>query len=146
MSLPFELRKYHKIRSKAQWKYRGLICSDNDFYFHIYPRYIWATHCDLCNKKYEKSLDRHMEHNNITGKFRNIVCCKCNSWKADYKRNNDVSPYIIKQNHKKYNQGFIYRFKVVRDKIARVERSSTDLEVLKSIRDKWIVDNPHWFI
>tara|TARA_R110002126_G_scaffold105397_4_gene239652 strand:+ start:3046 stop:3486 length:441 start_codon:yes stop_codon:yes gene_type:complete len=145
MSLPFELAQYHKCTIKGGWKYRGLICSDNDFNFHIYPRYIWATHCELCNKKFETSKDRCMEHSNIIGKFRNIVCQKCNHWKWDYKRKNDVSPYIRKVNQNKCKQGFNYKFKVERDKIIRIERTSIDLNKLEEFRDKWIVDNPQWF-
>ena len=73
--LPFKLSKVHKARMKYRWRKQcGLICSDNDFNFHLYPRYIWATHCDLCNKKFEKSIERCMEHSHTNGKFRNIVC------------------------------------------------------------------------
>lgn len=145
MELPFELYEDHKRLTKKCWKRRELICSDNDFNFHIYPRYIWSRHCELCNKKYETSRDRHMEHSNITGEFRNIVCCKCNSWKADYKRKNDVSPYITKVNKKSCKQGFLYVFRVYRNGKIVVSKSSVDLEFLKSERDKWINENPQWF-
>tara|TARA_R110000772_G_scaffold29429_2_gene73600 strand:- start:516 stop:779 length:264 start_codon:yes stop_codon:yes gene_type:complete len=86
-----------------------------------------------------------MEHSNINGEFRNIVCQKCNHWKADFKRPKDVSPYIRKENRKDCKQGFNYIFRVERDGKYVVSRRSIDLEYIKSFRDKWIADNPQWF-
>ena len=131
--LPFKLAKKHKSNIKYDWKKQGLICSEHDFKYHIYPRYIWATQCDLCNKKFEKSLDRCMEHDHTNGKFRNIVCP------------NDVSPHITKQKHNSSKQGFRYQFRVKRYSKYIIRKQSIDLEFLKSFRDKWISENPQYF-
>ena len=142
MSLPFELNKKHKGTTKAKWKYKGLIM---DNFEEIYQEYIYQTNCELCGKLFEKSHDRQMEHCHITGEFRNIVCQKCNSWKADFKRKNDVSPYIRKVNNKNCNLGFIYKFKVTRNRKRVIQKASIDLNELEEFRDNWIVDNPQWF-
>ena len=141
-TLPFKLKSYHKPNTKGKWKIKGLIMDDFE---SIYQEYIYQTNCEICGKLFETSTERHMEHNHTTGEFRNIVCQRCNNWKADYKRKNDVSPYIRKENHKKYKQGFRYIFRVFRDGKYVISKSSINLEFLKSFRDKWINENPHWF-
>ena len=143
MSLPFELsKKYHKTDTKRQWKRRGL---NMDNFEEIYDDYIHQTNCELCGKLFEKSLDRQMEHNHITGEFRNVVCNKCNQWKADFKRKTDISPFISKVNDKYCKQGFIYKFIVERNRNRVIQKASINLNELEEFRDKWIVDNPHWF-
>ena len=140
--VPFKLAKYHKSYTKKSWIKRGLIM---DNFESIYDDYIHQTNCELCGKLFENTKDRCMEHNHKTGEFRNIVCQKCNNWKADYKRKNDVSPYIRKQNGKTYKQGFTYVFAVMRYRKDVINKTSVDLEALKSFRDKWINENPQWF-
>ena len=49
--LPFELPKYHKTKTKYQWKIRGIKFTDEEFEYW-YNKYIYATHCELCNKKF----------------------------------------------------------------------------------------------
>ena len=71
MNLPFELAKKHKPKTKYMWKMYGLIM---DNFEEIYNEYIYATHCDLCEKEFKTTLDRQMEHDHKTGEFRNIVC------------------------------------------------------------------------
>ena len=60
----------------TNWKNRGLI-SDN--YDELYDRYIKSTKCELCNKKYKNTRDRHLDHDHDTHLFRNIVCRMCNT-------------------------------------------------------------------
>ena len=45
----------------------------------LYERYINSTECELCNKEYKNTTDRHLDHDHTTGLFRNIVCCSCNA-------------------------------------------------------------------
>ena len=142
MSLPFELYYNHKSRTKRNWKQYGLIM---DNFESIYNEYIYQTNCELCGKPFETSRDRQMDHNHKTGEFRNIVCKRCNQWKADYKRKNDISPYIRKVNHKTYKQGFHYDFTVNRNNKTVIQKKSIDLEFLEGFRDKWIAENSHWF-
>tara|TARA_R110001606_G_scaffold330851_1_gene478580 strand:+ start:3459 stop:3881 length:423 start_codon:yes stop_codon:yes gene_type:complete len=93
MELPFPLPKYHRSDTKRNWKRRGLVF-ENDLAFSIvYKRYIFTRQCELCHKTFIKSNDRQMDHDHDTGKFRNIVCRKCNLRKADRKNSNNTSGY-----------------------------------------------------
>tara|TARA_R110002167_G_scaffold54644_1_gene155689 strand:+ start:472 stop:957 length:486 start_codon:yes stop_codon:yes gene_type:complete len=68
--------KGKKSNRISRWKQKGLI-SDN--YDEIYDRYISSNNCELCNKEYKNTRDRHMDHDHQIGKFRNIVCLSCNN-------------------------------------------------------------------
>ena len=39
-----------------------------------------ATHCDLCDKQFKNTKDRHLDHCHETGHFRKIVCNMCNNY------------------------------------------------------------------
>ena len=58
-------------------------------YDAIFERFMSTTHCDLCNilltKERKGGRQKQMEHNHLTGEFRNIVCHICNSQKTDRK-------------------------------------------------------------
>ena len=71
-------KKSYRIR---RWKYRGLIHPNYD---ELYERYINTTNCERCDielteDKRHTSTTRCMDHDHITGLFRNIVCNRCNS-------------------------------------------------------------------
>ena len=139
--LPFDLYKEHKALTKYKWKSRGLI---TDKFEEIYNKYIYATHCELCNKQFENTRERQMEHDHQTGEFRNIVCRSCNQLKADVKlQSNNTSGYkgISKQKEKNCKQGFLWRFQVrINGKIKRI-KSSNDLDKLIKFADQWKKDN-----
>ena len=86
MDLPFELGKYHKYQTKYKWKIYGLIETDEKIE-EIYQCYIMSCNCELCGNAFTSSKVRHMDHDHATGKFRNIVCIKCNTRKSDTKFN-----------------------------------------------------------
>ena len=139
--LPFKISEKHKIHLKACWKKRGL---NMDNFEEIYNEYIYATHCQLCNKQFEKSLDRHMDHCHETGEFRNIVCNSCNQLKADRKlQSNNTSGYkgINKKMDKTMKQGFIWEFKVNIDGKNKVIKMSGDLDKLVEFAEKWKKEN-----
>jgi len=140
MSLPFELNKNHKAFTKYSWRKKGMKFTDEDFEMYIYPKYIYATHCDLCKNKFKNSRDRHLDHNHNTEEIRNIVCRICNNRKSDNKIRKDNSTgfkYISKAYHSKYNQGFIWVFKIKKKKI----KSSINLDYLIKFRDDWLKEN-----
>ena len=139
--LPFELKKYHKALTRCSWKSYGLIM---DNFEEIYNKYIYATHCQLCNKQFEKSLDRQMEHNHATGKFRNIVCNKCNHKKEDRKINsNNTSGYkgISKKKDTTCKQGYRWVLQVRINGKSKIIKSSVDFEKLVEFAEKWKKDN-----
>jgi len=143
MELPFKLDKYHKSRTIYRWKKNGLIATEEEFE-EIYQKYIYATHCELCNKQFKTSKDRHMEHDHDIGKFRNIVCNKCNSLKADVKiQSNNTSGYkgISKQINLNFKQGFTWTFKVYVNGKRKAIKAMTDKEKLIAFAEKWKKDN-----
>jgi len=143
MSLPFKLHKDNKSKSIYNWKSRGLKETD-EFIEELYERYIYTTHCELCNKEFKSSQDRHMEHNHTTGKFRNITCNSCNHLKHDVKiQSNNTSGYngISKYYAKTYKQGFSWRFRAIVDGKYKPIKYSIDFDKLVKYADKWKLDN-----
>jgi hypothetical protein len=70
----------------SQWKSKGLIGD----YDNIYDRYINTNNCDLCNIVLcdgpKGNNKKCMDHDHITGEFRNVVCNTCNQNKSDKKK------------------------------------------------------------
>jgi hypothetical protein len=63
------------------WKKRGLICRDNQTYDTIYSYYKSIERCEKCGIELdnEKQLQiKCMDHDHITGYFRQILCWNCN--------------------------------------------------------------------
>jgi len=143
--LPFELPKRNKSSKKYDWKRRGLIFTKEEFE-EIYNRYIWASHCELCGNPFKSLRDRCMDHDHITGKFRNIVCQKCNLCKSDKKFNtNTGEQYISKTKNKEYVQGFCYRIRIIRNSKEVLCKIRKTLEEAIEVRDKFIEENPQYF-
>lgn len=70
-----------KWSRKKTWKQRGL---NMEKFEEIYERYLTTTHCDFCeveltDGKIRTKTTKCMDHSHITGEFRNILCCACNS-------------------------------------------------------------------
>ena len=138
--LPFKLYNKHKTITKGSWRGKGL---NMDNFEEIYNKYIYATHCQLCNKQFENTRDRQMEHCHATGKFRNIVCCSCNLLKKDRKQSNNTSGYkgICKQIDKKMKQGFRWVFVVQINNKRKTIKTSIDFEKLVKFAEQWKKDN-----
>jgi len=121
----------------SSWKTQGLICDD---YHKIYDRYINTTICDLCkislnNKK------KCIEHCHKTGKFRNVVCNRCNSWKADRAVKN-----ISKEIDKRRGKNIIkYRIKIRRNGKPVLSTKRATEELAQICLNNFIKENPHWF-
>ena len=142
--LPFELYKYHKTTIFYRWKKTGLIM---DNFEEIYQKYIYATHCELCNKNFLERNDRCMEHNHETGEFRNICCQKCNVHKEDVKiQSNNSSGYkgISMKRNKKYTQGFIWVFTVMIDGKKKELKKMVDLQKLIEFAENWKKENNYY--
>ena len=70
-----------KSQTISCWKRRGL----KGNYDEIYDIYINTNICNICGKKDISGKDKHMEHCHNTGKFRGVVCERCNNNMKDRK-------------------------------------------------------------
>ena len=95
------VKKDFKVR---QWKKNGLI----DNYDYVWDRYEKTENCEMCNIKL--TLDKNMtttrksmDHCHKTGKFRNIVCHKCNMTRKELYKNSKSrhrGVYLVKDNNR----------------------------------------------
>ncbi len=123
-----------KTNTISKWKTRGLK-ETKEFIEQIYQQYLLSEECELCGNSYKNSIDKQMEHNHLTGKFRNICCKKCNLWKADRVGKN-ICWDKFNNNHKVQIRR---NGKYVLQKSYKTEEEA--LEVL----NQFILDNPHYF-
>ena len=143
--LPFELPKKHKYNTIYKWKYKGLKEPDETI-LEIYEGSIMASNCELCGNPFKSLRDRCMDHCHVTGKFRNIVCNKCNLCKSDKKfSNNSGHKFIYKCKSKHCKQGFYYQIIITRNHKKVLSKATQTLEKAIEIRDKFILENPEYF-
>jgi len=88
----------------SEWKKSGLICDDYWDYFTIYYHWLGSTHCEKCNKEFDntKHNDKCMDHNHITGEYRNILCLICNV--NDNSKNTSGVPNVLMKRCKAKNK------------------------------------------
>ena len=60
----------------SRWKSRGVV---HDDFVELYTRYINTENCDACARVFELSNKRCLDHDHETGKFRQVLCNRCNS-------------------------------------------------------------------
>ena len=75
MEIKYET-KYHKTKTISKWKYKGVVYDDWD---ELYYKYIRTLKCCSCNKEFNNSYERCLDHDHSTGLFRAIVCRGCNN-------------------------------------------------------------------
>ena len=137
-----ELPPRHYDRTIHRWKIRWGLNETDEFIKELYKRFIAQTHCELCGKEFKSSKDRQMEHDHETGKFRNIVCNKCNHRKSDLKlRTDNTSGYKGISWHKSHN---MWRFRAMVDGKVKTIKYSTDFEWLKAFADNWKKENNYY--
>jgi len=135
--------KTPKQRAKDNWAHRGVDMTNFD---EVYDLYINTHKCDLCDKIFENSFERVLEHNHTTGEIRNIVCRKCNTNKEDnsIRSDNKTDHKNIKKCNGQYKQGFYYRFEIKRDGKS-IKRTRKTLEEIIVVRDKYLEENKNLY-
>ena len=73
----------------SNWKFYGVIFDHIDEIDCVYHRYINTKKCDKCEKIFNNSIDKCLDHCHETGKFRAILCRNCNQnyFRSKYKTN-----------------------------------------------------------
>ena len=141
------MKKYRTIMRKS-WRHIGLVfCSEEEF-DEIFERYINSTNCEICNKKYKSSKDRHMDHEHLInekfGAFRNVLCRSCNLKRADNKiSSNNTSNFknITKNIDKTCKKGYIWAFQVYINGKQKTIKSSVNKQWLIEFAEQWKIDN-----
>ena len=72
-------KKSHKI---ASWKRQGMILREGQTWDSIYRKYIECKNCEQCNKVFQTTRDKQLDHCHTTRFIRNIICCRCNKLRA----------------------------------------------------------------
>ena len=90
-----------KYRTITNWKSRGLIYDDYD---ELYEIYIKTMKCQYCNKEFNNSHDRCMDHDHDTGLFRKIICRRCNNQDCYIKYPNGYDGKLYRQKYYEDNK------------------------------------------
>ena len=90
--------KYPKYKTIYSWKRIGVIYHNFD---ELYEVYIKTMNCWHCNKEFNSTFDRCLDHNHETGAFRAIVCHKCNCKDSYLKNPNGFDIKKYKQEYSK---------------------------------------------
>lgn len=144
--LPFVLAKQHKTKTRYKWKSRGIIFQDEEHFVYIYNLYIKATNCDICNKLFPNSLNRHLDHCHNTGDVRNIMCSRCNIIRKDNKSYSTTGEYhIYKCKDTHYKLGYYCQVRIYRDGKYILRTQTKTLEEAIICRNKFIAENPDIF-
>ena len=84
-------KKYNRQKNTKinNWKFYGVTFDHKDEVNYVYDRYINTKKCDNCEKIFDNSIDKCLDHNHSTGKFRAILCRHCNQnyFRSKYKNN-----------------------------------------------------------
>tara|TARA_R110000772_G_scaffold119339_1_gene225321 strand:+ start:220 stop:687 length:468 start_codon:yes stop_codon:yes gene_type:complete len=146
MELPFNISKRHKANTRMNWKKRDIEFRDDGHFQFVYHEYIHAKNCELCNKLFTNSKDRHLDHSHITKQPRYIVCQCCNNKQIDRKKNpsNTGKTYISKRKDKRYADGHYFRVEIKIDYKKILNTARITLEAAILCRDEFIESHPEF--
>ena len=65
----------YKLRTIHNWKRRGIIDTD---YEALFEYYLNCTECMICLNRFDKRINKHLDHDHDTGEPRFILCRSCN--------------------------------------------------------------------
>ena len=65
----------YRLRTINNWKRRGIIDTDYDALFEYYLN---CNECMICLNRFDKRINKHLDHDHETGEPRYILCRSCN--------------------------------------------------------------------
>ena len=89
-----------KSKKIGSWKFMGLLWENQQEINQIYERYLNSKRCELCDVEYTETIIKNMDHSHTTGKFRNVLCHRCNS-NTDRQDNKSGVPNVFWDNIRK---------------------------------------------
>ena len=123
-------KKSQKNKIIKNWKDRGLIYENYEDLFEVY---IKTMSCQHCNKIFNSTRDRCLDHDHETGLFRKIVCRGCNGcdsylkYPIEMTREEKKSYYREKTKDKKQETDKEYYYKN-HDKIRETQNTKITCE------------------
>ena len=126
----------------SKWRNQGIYFYDRADSIYVYNYWKDCLNCENCNKIFLTTLDKQLDHCHLIKKkanIRGVVCNKCNT------RTIESCAKLIKHKDKSCKQGYIWRFKIRRDNIEIVHKSSINKKELEEFRITWIDDNLNYF-
>ena len=125
----YSMKPYDTIYN---WKKRGV----KGDYKKLYDIYINTTNCDICKVKLISGIrgnnKKCLDHDHITGEFRNILCNTCNTIKRQDKFKTNTSGYT-NISYSKNNNAWNYRKWDTNHKVCRYFKSKIDCICYKFI-------------
>ena len=124
-----------KCYLKCQWKKKGILLTEKfKNYDELYDYYDKCNNCELCNMKLD-ICKKCLDHDHVTGLFRNVVCNSCNRIKAVDNKNNYMGiKYVSKLNVKKKGiETEVYRIQFLRKGLKFFKQIRTDKTTLRDV-------------
>ena len=69
----------HKSYMILNWKSQGMTLRDGDDWESVYYFYMATDNCEQCDKVFQTTLDKQLDHCHTTRFIRDVVCNRCNS-------------------------------------------------------------------
>ena len=68
----------HKSYMILNWKCQGMTLRDGDDWESVYYFYMATDNCEQCDKVFQTTLDKQLDHCHTTRFIRDVVCNSCN--------------------------------------------------------------------